>query len=147
MTSPPNKDVIRRNFEIVAAGEADRAAEVVTGDYINHESGRQPPECRVPGPAGLAAAIRWLNSIFSDVEFSEQFLICEGDLAAFHGTLSGRHTGAAEGMPPTGRRVWVRQTHMFRLSDGKIAEHWMTQDDLSLLEQLRGDRNGPQSAV
>lgn len=131
-----NRNTIRRNFEIVASGAADRAAEVVTDDYVNHESGRQPPECRVPGPAGFAAAIRWLNSIFSDLEFDEKLLICEGDYAALHCVMSGRHTGAVGGMPPTGRRVSVRQIQLFRLSGGRIAEHWMTQDDLSLLSQL-----------
>lgn len=132
-----NRATVRRSFEIIPSGADDRAAEMVTDDYVNHAPGQQPPECRVPGPGGLAAAIRWINAAFSDLRFSEKLLVSEEYHAAFHCVMTARQTGAFAGLPPTERAVSITQTHLFRICGGRIAEHWLTQDDgLGLLRQL-----------
>ena len=50
--------------------------------------------------------------------------------------MSDTHDGAFFGIPPTGRRLVVRQAHMLRLHDGLIREHWAVRDDLGVLVQL-----------
>jgi predicted ester cyclase len=39
-------------------------------------------------------------------------------------------------VPPTGKGFSSRQTHWFRVADGKLAEHWATRDDLRTMIQL-----------
>ena len=39
-------------------------------------------------------------------------------------------------MPPTGKRFAARQSHWFRIADGKLAEHWATREDLVAMLQL-----------
>jgi predicted ester cyclase len=63
-------------------------------------------------------------------------------------TVKGTHQGVpvvpVEGGPllkaiqPTGKSYTVQHIHIFRIADGKIAEHWAARDDLGLLEQLGG---------
>jgi predicted ester cyclase len=36
----------------------------------------------------------------------------------------------------TGRRFAQRQSHWYRVVDGRLTEHWATRDDLGLLHQL-----------
>jgi predicted ester cyclase len=36
----------------------------------------------------------------------------------------------------SGRRVEVDHVHIWRVADGRLAEHWMVRDDLSMLHQL-----------
>ncbi|HLH69077.1 MAG TPA: ester cyclase [Candidatus Dormibacteraeota bacterium] len=131
-----NRATVRRAFEIISSGAADRAAEVVTDEYVNHAGIQQPPQCRVPGPAGFAAAIRWINAVFSDLRFNEKLLVCDENHAAFHCVMTGRQTGTLGGIAPTGRAVSIAQTHLFRMAGGRIAEHWLTQDDVGLLQQI-----------
>ncbi len=38
--------------------------------------------------------------------------------------------------PATGRRFTVRQFHLFRLADGRLAEHIAVRDDLGMMTQL-----------
>ena len=51
-------------------------------------------------------------------------------------TMRGRHVGAAgplAGPPVTNREFAVQHIHIFRVSDGRIAEHWACRDDLGQL--------------
>ena len=60
--------------------------------------------------------------------------------------MSGRQTGPFVAyrpdaevemvFPPRGRTFSVTQTHWFRMSDCRVAEHWANRDDLAMGQQL-----------
>ena len=35
-----------------------------------------------------------------------------------------------------GKRFSVEHIHIYRLSDGRIAEHWVARDDLGMMQQI-----------
>ena len=51
-------------------------------------------------------------------------------------TVRGTHEGEFIGRPPTGRRFAVPSVGIFRIIDGRIAEHWGVFDQLAMLGQL-----------
>jgi hypothetical protein len=51
-------------------------------------------------------------------------------------TFSGRHTGEFFGVASTGREVSFTGIVWFRISEGKIVEHWGEFDAFGLLQQL-----------
>jgi predicted ester cyclase len=63
-------------------------------------------------------------------------LIAEGDLVNVRGTVHGVHKGPLGEIPPTGKEVTFALFITYRISNGKIAEHWMLPDMLSLLQQV-----------
>lgn len=63
-------------------------------------------------------------------------MLVDGDKVAVRTTFRGTHTGDFFGIPPTGKSVTVSGTHILRIADGKIAEHWGNNDDLGLMRQL-----------
>ena len=61
----------------------------------------------------------------------------EGDVVAARVLTEGTNLGKLNGvMPPTGKRFSARQSHWFRVEEGKLAEHWATRDDLTVMLQL-----------
>jgi predicted ester cyclase len=40
------------------------------------------------------------------------------------------------GIPPTGKRFTAQQSPWFRVSEGKVAEHWAVRDELGMMRQL-----------
>jgi len=64
-------------------------------------------------------------------------MIAEGDLVACRTTVRATHTGQWPGGPPPSGKpfvmIWLR---MYRIADGKIAESWGLQDQLSVAKQL-----------
>lgn len=52
--------------------------------------------------------------------------------------MEGRYLGASfRGVPtPDGEPFDVEHINIYRLAVGRIAEHWVVRDDLSMLQQL-----------
>ena len=64
--------------------------------------------------------------------------LAQGDLAAASFVYEGAHSGVYYGVAPTGRRLRFTSCDIFRVRDGRIAEHWGMGDIAGVLAQLRG---------
>jgi len=116
--------------QVFNRGNIDVADDLVAEDFYNHEA----PDS--PGPEGFKASAVWLRSAFPDYQAEVQQLVVEGDLIVARLLVSGTHRGEFLGAPPTGRLFSVQHMHMYRIEDGKLAEHWACRDDLGQLTQL-----------
>jgi len=65
-----------------------------------------------------------------------QDVISEGDRVALRGLVHGVHKGNLMNIPPTGKEVTFQLFINYRIADGKIVDHWMLPDMLSLLQQV-----------
>jgi predicted ester cyclase len=61
---------------------------------------------------------------FEVVEVLSSDLIAENDLVVHRSTQRLRHVGEVLGVAPTGRVVTVDHVEAWRVTDGKIVEHW-----------------------
>ena len=51
-------------------------------------------------------------------------------------TTKGTQTGKFMGMPASGKKFSVREIHMVRVANGKMAEHWGLANEMSMMQQL-----------
>jgi predicted ester cyclase len=63
--------------------------------------------------------------------------LAERDLVATRKTFGGTHLGELWNLPPTGNRVEFEFIDIFRLSEGKLIEHWTSMDLAALRHQMR----------
>lgn len=84
----------------------------------------------------LKQHIREAEAAFPGYTIDRDKLVAEGDTVAVRGTMHGTHRGAFAGIPPTGREVTAGVMLFYRIADGRIAEHWMQLDTMSLMAQL-----------
>ena len=120
---------------VAAANAHDTSSfpELFTEAYIQH-SGR--------GPSGLAAQIENFRGMFSrmpDVQVRVEDQIIAGDKVVARMAFSATHTQPLQGIAPTGRRFTLRTIDIWRVENGKFAEHWDLVDFPGLLKQLRGE--------
>ena len=141
-----NVAVAVKSLHAMGAGTLADFQALYTADAVNRESATEPPDTRGAGPAALYATARWLRTAFSDLTWQVHDVVHDHDLVVVHATMSGRQTGpfvaylpdttVAAVFLPLGRTFAVTQTHWFRMSDGKVAEHWANRDDLAMGQQL-----------
>jgi steroid delta-isomerase-like uncharacterized protein len=128
-----NKTIVRAYIERVWIQHDYTAIEDnIRLDYIQH-SPNVPP-----GREGVKTFFKMVNGAFSDVKFTVEDMLAEGDKVVWRWTLQGTHTGDFRGLPPTGKDFAFSGISILRLEDGKFAELWVEQDMAGLLQQLRG---------
>jgi predicted ester cyclase len=115
------------------------ADELIAPVYVEHALapfGTEEPG-PIPGPDGMRRTVGWLIAQFPDFHMTIEALVAHDDLAAVRVLSTGTNLGPLNGvMPPTGKHFSARQTHWFRIEDGRLAEHWATRDDLTSMVQL-----------
>jgi predicted ester cyclase len=138
--SETNKELVRRYFEELFNRNGPAVAdELVTDEYIEHAVapfGQVEPG-RVDGPTAVRGTVEWLLAQFPDLRMTVEAIVAEGDMVAVRVVSAGTNLGPLNGvMPPTGKRFVARQSHWFRVADGKLAEHWANREDLPVMLQL-----------
>ena len=131
--SEQNKTLVRRLIEEdIGRGDEAVADEIIHPDFVDHTN---PPGMQ-HGLAGHKAIVRLFRATFPDLEWRIDDLIAEGDKVVARTTMRGTQRGEFFGVPPSGKSVEMAGIHVLRIADGKIAEHWGSNDDLGLLRQL-----------
>ena len=118
----------------VNAHDTSSFPEIHTDAYIQH-SGRSP--------SGLAAQIENFQRIFSampDIRMKVEDRIIAGDRVVARNTFSATHDHTVRGIPPTGKTFAFHTIDIWRVENGKFAEHWDLTDTAEVLRQLSGER-------
>jgi predicted ester cyclase len=89
-----------------------------------------------PGFEGLRQVGIMMNGAFPDVVVTEEDLIASGDKVVERSSAAATHKGPMLGTPATNKRIKWSEIHIYRLSNGKIAEHWPEISMMELLQQI-----------
>ncbi len=130
-----NKALVRRLYErLMANGDVDAAEEILDDRYLDHSL----PGNVEGGRAELIGLVQAVRAAMPDIAPVVDQAVAEGDLVSVRVTARGRHTGAPfpPGIPAAGRTIEWREQHIFRVANGRIAEHWGVFDNLAILQQL-----------
>jgi steroid delta-isomerase-like uncharacterized protein len=128
-----NKAALARIYEIINTGNLDAAGDVIAVDAIEHQ---MMPGMTEGGLAGFKQSITLFRQAFPDLHMVADQMIADGDYVAARFTMSGTQSGPFMDRPASGNRFEVSGIDFIRFENGKAAEHWGYQDDMSLMEQL-----------
>jgi predicted ester cyclase len=108
--------------------------EIVAPDFVRHC--QATPQVDVRSLEGFKEYLEQDAAVFPDSSQTPQHLVAEGDLVAVWATYEGTQRGQMGPFPPSGRRMLVDFGALLRVDDGKIAEMWVTWDNMAALAQL-----------
>jgi predicted ester cyclase len=77
-----------------------------------------------------------LRRSFSDLHFEVHEnigVLVEGDLVALRTIVTGTHSGAYAGVAPTGNAIETSASHIFRVGEDRLVEHWQVVDTYRIL--------------
>lgn len=130
-----NKEIVRRQFELLEKGNAEGAAALWAEESWNH--GRKVDR------AALARVYRSLMALQERHVIHE--IVGEGEWVAVRTTCTGVYTmrpeipvngGIFQSIGPNGQNYENQHMHLFRVVDGRLTEHWATRDDLGAARQI-----------
>jgi len=137
MSADENKAIARRFVEVLQEffrmGDADLVDSVLADNIIQHIS-VMPPEAQ--SLEGFKQLLPTLRQAFPDALLEVEDLVAEGDKVALRLIWNATHQGEVFGIPPTGNRATVTETHVFRIADRKVVERWDEWDALGMMQQL-----------
>jgi steroid delta-isomerase-like uncharacterized protein len=132
--------VVERFAAALSAHDMAAFADLFAEDYVNHQrsaAAPAPPAGKSPKQATLAFFQARLTGI-PDLRVSIETSLASGDKAAASFVYEGAHGGVYYGVAPTGRPMHFTSCDIFRVRDGRIAEHWGMGDIAGVLAQLKG---------
>jgi steroid delta-isomerase-like uncharacterized protein len=136
MSTTINKAIVRRFYEeVFNQRNVDAIDELVHPEFTNHD----PTPVASRDPESMKQFIHTMTQAFPDHHHEIEDLIAEGDKVVMRCILTATHQDQFPGfleMPPTGKSICQRQIHILRVQDGKVAEHRVVRDDLTMMQQL-----------
>lgn len=132
MSAEQNKKLVSRVMdEVMNKGELHIASQFLASNFVNHDF----PMAK-PGPDEFAKILQMFLTGFPDMHVTAEESVAEGDRVFTRGYFTGTHTGAFQGIPPTGKKINVKYMDEWRIENGKATENWVRLDMLSLMQQL-----------
>jgi steroid delta-isomerase-like uncharacterized protein len=128
------KSLVRHFVEAMNARDFDALDGLVARDFVRHC--QATPGVAIRSLEEFKVFLRGDAAVFPDSVQSPEHVIAEGNLVALWATYGGTQRGRMGSFPPSGRRMQVDFAAVLRVDDGKIAELWVTWDNVAVLAQL-----------
>ena len=129
--SQENKAKVRRFYDEVQKGNLSVIDELVGPNFVD----RNPAPGQAPGAEGVRAYFTALRAALTNLQITVERVVAEGDLAAAHISIRGKHTGDLMGLPPSGKDVVARVSDIVRFENGKAVERWGVEDMSGFVSQ------------
>lgn len=128
-------DSLARDFVGAFGGESGRLG---SGTFLAEDFVAYVPYTR-SAIRGRSAFVHWIGQFrmgLSEFRCDLNEFVGDGMRVALRWTWSGIHSGELLGLPASGRRVEFTETHILRVSGGRIAEDRVSANLVDLYEQL-----------
>jgi predicted ester cyclase len=126
-----NLQLARRLLDAVDSGDESALPDIVHPSHRDHGG-----QVENTGLEGVRDTLRWLHDTFGDMTNTLEDLIATDDRVVARVRFHATPKAALNGMEPNGRPIDVEHIHIWRIADGKLAEHWMVRDDVTAMQQI-----------
>jgi steroid delta-isomerase-like uncharacterized protein len=131
MSEADNKETVRDYLAAFNDRDREALSESLADDVVEHGIHEE-----LHGVEEIQAFLDRHFEVFPDYSGSTGAVVADGDTVVVRYTVNGTHSGEYRDVEPTGQTVEWTGMAMYRVEDGQIAEVWLEEDRLGLLEQL-----------
>jgi steroid delta-isomerase-like uncharacterized protein len=132
MTAAASRSLVGRFYDEVLNGRSlEVIDEIAAEDYIEND----PLPGQGEGRSGLRDRVSMLVGAL-EARFTVEDVVSEGDRVVVRWRNRGTHVEPFLGLPASGRPFDIAGIDIYRVADGRLAEHWHVVDQLAMLTQL-----------
>jgi steroid delta-isomerase-like uncharacterized protein len=128
------RSLVRRLEEAMNSRRLDLLDDILSADVVRHC--QATPQLSVRTREEFEQFLQQDTATFPDNVQTFTQIVVEGDRAAVWATYEGTQTGPMGPFPPSGKKARFDFAGVFRIEDGRIAEFWITWDNVTVLSQL-----------
>jgi len=137
-TGVPQTEKNRQHFiqgvEAINARNWDALDTSVAQNYVRHC--QATPDVAVNSLEDFKAYLKQDAATFPDSRITIKHIVAEGDQVAFYCTYVGTQQGPMGPLPATNKQMSLDFAGVHRIENGKLAETWLTWDNMAALTQL-----------
>ncbi|GJJ05184.1 hypothetical protein RugamoR64_57220 [Duganella rhizosphaerae] len=122
----------RRYAAFWNTGDPALARQALSPDFMD----RTLPAGREQGVNGPLQASKGFRTAVPDLKAEITDMVVDGDRVAVHLHFSGHFTGTFGATQGKGQSIDFQAFDLYRVADGRIAENWHLEDNLTLLQQM-----------
>ena len=137
----PVTDAARTYASFWNTGDPALAQKALAPDFID----RTLPAGREQGVNGPLQASKGFRAAVPDLKAEATHIVPNGDLVSVRLHFSGHFTGKFGEVQGKGQTIDFQAFDLYHVVNGRIAENWHLEDNLTLLQQM-GIMPNPQSA-
>jgi len=135
MSAENNKMIVRRWYQdVLSAGNEHLIDKLFTSNYTHHEE--IVPGGWPRGTEGAYALAHTYRTASSDIQYTIEEQLADGDKVVTRWSARGTHTGLFLGAPASGKSYTITGISIERIESDKIAETWSNWDLAGLMAQL-----------
>ena len=131
MTASNKALVVRLYDDVFNRQQTSLVNDLAVPDYVEHS----PLPGQRDGRDGLGDRVGMLISGLAP-HFDVRDVVAEGDRVCVRWSNTGTHVGEFLGIPPTDRSFTTTGIDIYRIEQGRLAEHWDVVDQLGMMQQL-----------
>jgi steroid delta-isomerase-like uncharacterized protein len=131
-----NTELIKRAHAEISKGNLEIMKEVLADDYVRHCQAMPPGFQEIEDTALFMGFLRDFLRAVPDCKDEIDFIIADSNMVAYVTTTSGTQTGPMGDLPGSGKSFQLKNIVIQRIEAGKIAETWISWDNVALLSQL-----------
>jgi steroid delta-isomerase-like uncharacterized protein len=129
-----NKQIVRLQAKAYNERDLDLLAQTTADNLRRHC--QATPDIQVDSLEDFVAFLQSDWAAIPDAVLDIKQMVAEGDRVAAFVTYEGTQSGQMGPFPPSGKRASLDFIAIFRIENDKIAEIWVTWDNLAILSQL-----------
>jgi predicted ester cyclase len=133
-TAVKTKSLVHRLEEAMNARRLDDLDDLVAAGFVRHCEAT--PNVEVRSLEQFKEFLRQDAAAFPDNVQTFTHVVAEGDQIGIFAMYEGTHEGPLGPIPPTGKRAKFSFAGVFRVENDKLAEFWITWDNMTILGQL-----------
>ena len=133
-TPSENKALVESFVSVGNSRDYDQLGKFVSKDLVRHC--QATPGLVVTNLEQFRAFMEGDVQVFPDSKVEVQQMLAEDDRVAIWATYSGTQDGAMGPFPPSGKKMVLEFGAIFRVENNKLAELWVTWDNMAALSQL-----------
>lgn len=130
--SEDNKSVVRQFlYEVINKHDPEARPDLLDSGFTAHFGGMPAMD-----HAGWTQMAGMFFTAFPDLSLTIEDEFSEGDRVAVRWMWTATHEGDLMGVAATGKPIVGTGMGVYRVQDGKLAEEWVVEDMLGVMQQL-----------